>query len=261
MNKSLPNPIFESRLKSLELRQQGKVRDIYQVDPTHLLIIASDRLSAFDVILPDPIPGKGIVLTAISNFWFNHLRDVIPNHLTNINPESVVSTPEEQTTVRDRSVVVQSLKPLPVEAVVRGYLIGSGWKDYCAERSVSGVPLPPGMELAEQLQEPIFTPSTKAAQGEHDENISLDTVKSLIGNELAETIKEISLALYEKASQYARERGIIIADTKFEFGLDENDDIVLADEILTPDSSRFWPADKYEAVSYTHLTLPTILLV
>ena len=246
MNKSLPNPIFESRLKSLELRQQGKVRDIYQVDPAHLLIIASDRLSAFDVILPDPIPGKGIVLTAISNFWFNHLRDVIPNHLTNINPESVVSTPEEQATVRDRAVVVQSLKPLPVEAVVRGYLIGSGWKDYCTERAVSGVPLPPGMELAEKLREPIFTPSTKATQGEHDENISLDTVKSLIGNELAETVKEISLALYEQASQYARERGIIIADTKFEFGLSEEGELVLIDEVFTPDSSRFWPVETYQ---------------
>lgn len=246
MSEPLPNPIFESHLKSLEPVQRGKVRDIYRVDSDHLLIVASDRLSAFDVVLPDPIPGKGIVLTAISNFWFDRLRDVIPNHLTGIDPASVVSAPEDQTVVRDRAVVVRRLRPLPVEAVVRGYLIGSGWKDYCAERSVSGVPLPAGLELAERLREPIFTPSTKASQGAHDENISLDDVKSLIGTELAEKIEEISATLYRQAAQYARERGIIIADTKFEFGLSEEGELVLIDEVFTPDSSRFWPVASYE---------------
>jgi len=246
MSESLPNPIFESHLESLEPVQRGKVRDIYRVDSAHLLIVASDRLSAFDVVLPDPIPGKGIVLTAISNFWFDRLRDVVPNHLTGIDPETVVSASEEQAVVRDRAVVVRRLRPLPVEAVVRGYLIGSGWKDYCAERSVSGVPLPAGLELAEKLREPIFTPSTKAAQGAHDENISLDDVKSLIGTELAQKIQEVSATLYRQAGQYARERGIIIADTKFEFGLSEDGELVLIDEIFTPDSSRFWPVATYE---------------
>jgi len=246
MSESLPNPIFESHLESLEPVQRGKVRDIYRVDSAHLLIVASDRLSAFDVVLPDPIPGKGIVLTAISNFWFDRLRDVVPNHLTGIDPETVVSASEEQAVVRDRAVVVRRLRPLPVEAVVRGYLIGSGWKDYCAEHSVSGVPLPAGLELAEKLREPIFTPSTKAAQGAHDENISLDDVKSLIGTELAQKIQEVSATLYRQAGQYARERGIIIADTKFEFGLSEDGELVLIDEIFTPDSSRFWPVATYE---------------
>ena len=246
MSESLPNPIFESHLKSLEPVLRGKVRDIYRVDSAHLLIVASDRLSAFDVVLPDPIPGKGIVLTAISNFWFDRLRDVVPNHLTGIDPETVVSASEEQAIVRDRAVVVRRLRPLPVEAVVRGYLIGSGWKDYCAERSVSGVPLPAGLELAEKLREPIFTPSTKAAQGAHDENISLDDVKSLIGTDLAQKIQEVSATLYTQAGQYARERGIIIADTKFEFGLSEDGELVLIDEIFTPDSSRFWPVATYE---------------
>ena len=246
MIEPLPDPVFESNLKSLEAVQRGKVRDIYRVDSTHLLIVASDRLSAFDVVLPDPIPGKGIVLTAISSFWFDRLRNVVPNHLTEIDPESVVSVSEEQAIVRDRAVVVRSLRPLPVEAVVRGYLIGSGWKDYCAERSVSGVPLPAGLELAEQLREPIFTPSSKAAQGEHDENISLDDVRSLIGTELAEKIEGISLTLYAQASEYARGRGIIIADTKFEFGLSDEGELILIDEIFTPDSSRFWPMETYE---------------
>ena len=246
MGEPLPNPVFESQLESLELIQRGKVRDIYRVDPTHLLIVASDRLSAFDVVLPNPIPGKGIVLTSISNFWFERLHDIVPNHLTGIDPESVVRTTADRAMVRDRSVVVRSLKPLPVEAVVRGYLIGSGWKDYCAEHSVSGIALPPGLELAEQLRNPIFTPSTKAAQGDHDENITLDEVKSRIGTALAERIREVSLELYDQASQYARERGIIIADTKFEFGLSEEEELVLIDEIFTPDSSRFWPVASYE---------------
>lgn len=246
MSESPPNALFESHLESLEPIQRGKVRDIYRVDPARLLIVASDRLSAFDVVLPDPIPGKGIVLTSISNFWFERLRDVIPNHLTDIDPESVVSGPEERAIVRDRSVVVRRLSPLPVEAVVRGYLIGSGWKDYCEERSVSGVPLPAGLELAEQLREPIFTPSTKAEQGAHDENISMEAVESLIGADLAQRIRDVSLTLYERASRHARERGIIIADTKFEFGLSEEGELLLIDEVFTPDSSRFWPVATYE---------------
>lgn len=247
MSDPLPTPIFESNLKSLALEHRGKVRDIYRVDANNLLIVASDRISAFDVILPDPIPGKGVVLTAISGFWFDRLGDVIPNHLTGIEPESVLSAVEDHPVVRDRAVVVRSLRPLPVEAVVRGYLIGSGWKDYCANRSVSGIALPAGMELAEQLREPIFTPSTKAAQGAHDENISIEEVQSLIGVELAEKIVEASLELYAQATQYARERGIIIADTKFEFGLDEDGALVLIDEVFTPDSSRFWPAATYQS--------------
>jgi len=247
MSDPLPTPLFESNLKSLALEHRGKVRDIYRVDANNLLIVASDRISAFDVILPDPIPGKGVVLTAISGFWFARLGEVIPNHLTGIEPESVLSAVEDHPVVRDRAVVVRSLRPLPVEAVVRGYLIGSGWKDYCANRSVSGIVLPAGMELAEQLREPIFTPSTKAAQGAHDENISIEEVQSLIGVELTGKIVEASLELYARATQYARERGIIIADTKFEFGLDEDGALILIDEVFTPDSSRFWPAATYQS--------------
>jgi phosphoribosylaminoimidazole-succinocarboxamide synthase len=238
-------PLYESKLRKLQLVARGKVRDIYKVDSKRLLIVASDRISAFDVVLPDPIPGKGIVLTAISNFWFDRLAGVIPNHLTGVDPESVVDGPEDGDIVRDRAVVVQQLQPVPVEAVVRGYLIGSGWKDYCATGSVSGVKLPRGMELAEQLSEPIFTPSTKAAPGAHDENISFDEVRKLIGAELAAEVAEVSLKLYREAAEYARSRGIIIADTKFEFGLDDAGQLKLMDEVFTPDSSRFWPADSY----------------
>jgi phosphoribosylaminoimidazole-succinocarboxamide synthase len=225
---------------------RGKVRDIYRVDSEHLLIVATDRISAFDVVLPDPIPGKGIVLTAISNFWFHRLADIVPNHLSPTDPGAVLSSAEDRALVKDRAVVVRELKPLPVEAVVRGYLIGSGWKDYCATGNVSGVQLPAGLELAEQLREPIFTPSTKADPGAHDENISLKTVESMIGADLAEQIRDVSLRLYSEATAHARARGIIIADTKFEFGLDEDEALVLIDELLTPDSSRFWPLDSYE---------------
>ena len=238
-------PLFESKLSSLQLVARGKVRDIYKVDAKKLLIIATDRISAFDVVLPDPVPGKGIILTAISNFWFDRLAAVIPNHLTGIDPESVVDTIEERAQVRERGVVVEHLKPLPVEAVVRGYLIGSGWKDYCASGAISGVQLPPGMELAEPLSEPIFTPSTKAAPGEHDENIRFVDVEKLIGTELARQVAEVSLTLYRQAADYARTRGIIIADTKFEFGLDDAGELKLMDEVFTPDSSRFWPAESY----------------
>jgi phosphoribosylaminoimidazole-succinocarboxamide synthase len=197
------------------------------------------------VVLPNAIPGKGAVLTAISNFWFDKLEDLLPNHLTGVDPESVVQGADEKELVRGRSVVVERLNPLPVEAVVRGYLIGSGWKDYCKTGSVSGVKLPKGLELAEQLREPLFTPSTKAAPGEHDENISLSDVENTIGVELARRVAEVSLALYAKASDYARSRGIIIADTKFEFGLDDDGQLRLIDEVFTPDSSRFWPAERY----------------
>ncbi|HUQ52976.1 MAG TPA: phosphoribosylaminoimidazolesuccinocarboxamide synthase [Gammaproteobacteria bacterium] len=241
--------LFESNLVSLKLTARGKVRDIYNVDAERLLIVATDRLSAFDVVLPDPIPGKGVVLTSISNFWFKKLETVVPNHLTGIAPEDVLSNPADHATVKNRAVVVRKLKPLPIEAVVRGYLIGSGWKDYCKSGRVSGVDLPPGLELAQRLREPIFTPSTKAAAGLHDENISMEQVKSLIGPELTNQVREASLQLYTRATEYARQRGIIIADTKFEFGLDASGSLRVMDEVLTPDSSRFWPADTYRAGS------------
>jgi phosphoribosylaminoimidazole-succinocarboxamide synthase len=246
MTEPLPDAVSESNLKSLDLVARGKVRDIYRVDDDHLLIVASDRISAFDVVLPDPVPGKGVALTAISNFWFERLGHVVPNHLTAIDPVSVLPDPRDHAIAEGRSVVVKSLNPLPMEAVVRGYLIGSGWKDYCASGSVSGISLPPGLELAEQLREPIFTPSTKASVGDHDENISADDVDSLIGSELRQRVSDLSLQLYAEATQYARERGIIIADTKFEFGLDGDGELYLIDELFTPDSSRFWPVASYE---------------
>jgi len=238
--------LFESNLKSLALIARGKVRDIYRVDAKRLLILATDRMSAFDVVLPDPIPGKGVVLTAISNFWFAKLAGVLPNHLTGMDPVSVLADSRDHAAVRGRAVVVHDLKALPIEAVVRGYLIGSGWKDYCRTGSVSGVALPPGLELAEQLREPIFTPSTKAARGKHDENISMAEARNLLGAELARKVSEKSLELYSRATEFARARGIIIADTKFEFGLDEAGELRVMDEVLTPDSSRFWPADSYK---------------
>jgi phosphoribosylaminoimidazole-succinocarboxamide synthase len=245
----LPESLFESNLASLELVARGKVRDIYRVDGERLLIVATDRLSAFDVVLPDPIPGKGIVLTAISNFWFKKLESVVPNHLTGIEPDAVLADARDRAAVDKRAVVVQKLKPLPIEAVVRGYLIGSGWKDYCKSGAVSGVKLPSGLELAERLREPIFTPSTKAAAGLHDENIPMDEVTRLIGADLTRQVRDASLQLYTRATEYARERGIIIADTKFEFGLDAAGNVRVMDEVLTPDSSRFWPADTYKAGS------------
>ena len=238
--------LFESNLKSLALIARGKVRDIYRVDAKRLLILATDRMSAFDVVLPDPIPGKGVVLTSISNFWFAKLKGVLPNHLTGTDPASVLTDPGDHAEVKGRAVVVHDLKALPIEAVVRGYLIGSGWKDYCKTGSVSGVALPPGIELAEQLRAPIFTPSTKAARGQHDENISMAEARSLLGVELARKVTEKSLELYARATEFARQRGIIIADTKFEFGLDDSGELRVMDEVLTPDSSRFWPADTYK---------------
>ena len=241
--------LFESNLGSLKLIARGKVRDIYSVDAERLLIVATDRLSVFDVVLPDLIPGKGAILTAISNFWFEKLESVVPNHLTGIEPEAVLSDPRDHATVKNRAVVVRKLKALPVEAVVRGYLIGSGWKDYCRTGRISGVELPPGLELAQRLREPIFTPSSKAPAGQHDENISMEQVTNLIGADLTRQVRDASLQLYTRATEYARERGIIIADTKFEFGLDATGALRVMDEVLTPDSSRFWPADTYKTGS------------
>jgi phosphoribosylaminoimidazole-succinocarboxamide synthase len=237
-------PLFESKLESLPLLARGKVRDIYTVGSNRLLIVATDRISAFDVVLPNPIPRKGIVLTAISNMWFERLAHVVDNHLTGIDPESVVA-PSEAATVHERAVVVERLEPLPIEAVVRGYLIGSGWKDYCATGSISGIKLPAGMELAERLREPVFTPSTKAQRGAHDENIEFAQVADTVGEEVAERVREVSLTLYAQAVEHAARAGIIIADTKFEFGLTAHGELKLIDELLTPDSSRFWPAESY----------------
>ena len=238
-------PLFESSIKSLPLVGRGKVRDIYAVDEKYLLIITTDRLSAFDVILPDPIPGKGEVLTAVSNFWFARLGHIIPNHVVDIDPESVVSGDEERAQVRGRGIVVRRLHPLPVEAVVRGYLIGSGWKDYQVTGKVCGISLPPEIRQAGKLPEPIFTPATKADMGSHDENIDYATCAKLVGEALAEKVRDAALQLYREAAEYARTRGIIIADTKFEFGLGQDGTLYLIDEALTPDSSRFWPMDGY----------------
>ncbi len=239
-------PLYESNLEGMQLIARGKVRDIYKVDSRHLLIVATDRISAFDVVLPDPIPGKGIVLNAISNFWFEKLADIVPNHLTGIDPGSVVKAEADKTIVRDRAVVVRRLNALPVESVIRGYLIGTGWKDYCRSGKLCGHELPAGMDIAEQLRKPMFTPSTKAEPGSHDENITRADVEALIGEELTQQVADVSLKLYEAANEHANERGIIIADTKFEFGLHDNGSLVLMDEILTPDSSRFWPAESYK---------------
>lgn len=238
--------LFESNITSLQLLGRGKVRDIYAVNDAQLLIVTSDRLSAFDVILPDPIPGKGEVLTAVANFWFGKLSHIIPNQLTGIDPVSVVKTEEEKAQVRGRSLVVKRLKPLPIEAVVRGYLIGSGWKDYQQTGAVCGIQLAPGLKQAQQLPEPIFTPATKAEIGEHDENIDFATMEKMVGKEIAAQVRDVSLRLYREAAAHARVRGIIIADTKFEFGLDNAGKLYLIDEALTPDSSRFWPADQYQ---------------
>jgi phosphoribosylaminoimidazole-succinocarboxamide synthase len=240
----LSDALYESSLKSLPRLGRGKVRDIYGVGEDKMLIVTSDRLSAFDVVLPDPIPDKGRVLNEMANFWFGKLGHIVPNQLTGIDPESVVRDPGEKAQVKGRSVVVKKLKPLPIEAVVRGYLIGSGWKDYQKTGKVCGIALPQGLAQAQKLPQPIFTPATKAAEG-HDENISFEEVVKLIGKELAEKVRDISIRLYKEASEYAATRGIIIADTKFEFGLDAKGNVVLIDEVLTADSSRFWPADSY----------------
>jgi phosphoribosylaminoimidazole-succinocarboxamide synthase len=239
-------PLFESSLKGLTLSHRGKVRDIYPIDDKRMLIVTTDRLSAFDVILPDPIPGKGTILTSISNFWFDHTRTLVPNHILAEPLESVLSDPEDLEQVRGRAIIVRRLKPLPVEAVARGYLIGSGWKDYQATGKVCGITLPEGLIQADRLPEPIFTPATKAAAGDHDENISFEETVKILGQKVAEQVRDATLSVYRYAAEYARARGIIIADTKFEFAVDDNGELILIDEILTPDSSRFWPADSYK---------------
>ncbi len=236
--------LFESSLKSLKFLHRGKVRDLYAVDGDKLLVIQTDRLSAFDVILPDPIPGKGRVLTEMSFYWFRKLGHVIANHLTGIAPESVVA-PDEREQVAGRSMVVRKFKPLMIEAVVRGYLIGSGWKDYQKTGMVCGIKLPAGLKEAEKLPEVIFTPATKAPAGQHDENISFTEAEKIVGAGLAAKVRAVSIQLYNEAAAYAKSKGIIIADTKFEFGTDDKGGLVLIDEILTPDSSRFWPAAEY----------------
>ena len=240
--------LYESSIKSLPLISKGKVRDIYAIGDDQLLMITTDRLSAFDVVMGEPIPGKGIVLNQMANFWFDLLSHVIPNHLTGIAPESVVAA-DEVNQVQGRAIVTKRLKPIMVEAVVRGYLSGSGWKDYQATGSVCGIQLPAGLQNAQKLPEPIFTPAAKAEVGEHDENISYAEVESRIGQELAAKIRDVSIRLYQEASNYAATKGIIIADTKFEFGLDEAGHLVLMDEVLTADSSRFWPASSYQVGS------------
>ena len=232
-------------LKSLKKVFQGKVRDIYEVDSAHWLIVTSDRISAFDVILPDLIPKKGIALTTLSNFWFDRFAAQVDNHLAEIPVKEVVTDEQELQFVERRSVIVRKLRPLPFEAIVRGYVIGSGWKDYRKSGTISGVPLPNDLKLADKLETPVFTPSTKASVGEHDINISFDEVINKVGREIAESVRAISLWLYSSAAEYALQRDIVIADTKFEFGLDENQNITLIDEALTPDSSRFWPKDSY----------------
>ncbi len=242
---SVAKGLLKSSLNSLPLVYRGKVRDSYAVGSDRLLIVTTDRLSAFDVVMNQPIPDKGIVLNALSNFWFARLAHIVPNHLTGIAPESVVAADEVEQ-VRDRSVVVMKLQPLPIEAVVRGYLIGSGWTDYQKTGAICGISLPPGLLLAERLPEPIFTPAEKAEQGRHDENITLAQVSARIGAPLAERVRAISLSLYREAATYAATRDLIIADTKFEFGLDGNGTLRLMDEVLTSDSSRFWPADQYQ---------------
>ena len=240
-----PTSIYESQITGLERTNQGKVRDIYAIDDQHMLIVTTDRLSAFDVVLPDPIPRKGEVLTDISNFWFQHTQHIIPNHLSELPLAEVMGNRDERDLLASRTVVVKRLKALPIEAVVRGYLIGSGWKDYQRSGSVCGIHLEPGLGMADKLPEPLFTPSTKAEIGEHDENITFEEACRILGDELAAQVRDAAFTLYRTGAEYAIRRGIIIADTKFEFGLDPDGKLILIDEVLTPDSSRFWPADAY----------------
>lgn len=244
----MSEPLLETNIRSLKRIHQGKVRDIYDIDDKTMLLVSTDRLSAFDVILPTGIANKGAMLTQMANFWFNKLKHIIPNHLTGIDPKSVV-TVDEQDQVAGRGVVVKKLKALPIEAIVRGYLVGSGWKEYKTSGTVCGISLPAGLQEASKLAEPLFTPSSKAAVGDHDENISLQACADLIGKDLAAQVAHAAIALYTEAASYALTRGIIIADTKFEFGLDEHGVLHVMDEVLTPDSSRFWPADSYQVGS------------
>jgi phosphoribosylaminoimidazole-succinocarboxamide synthase len=242
----MPAPaLYRSELRDLTRIHEGKVRDVYAIDAETLLIVTSDRLSAFDVVLPDPIPDKGRVLNGISNFWFARTRQLVPNHLTGRELSSVIKHPQELALLEGRAVIVRRLKALPIEAVVRGYLIGSGWKDYQAHGELCGIALPPGLELAARLPQPLFTPAYKAQAGQHDENIAFARVAALVGAEIAAAVRDTALALYSFAAEHALKRGIIIADTKFEFGLDADGTLTLIDEVLTPDSSRFWPTDTY----------------
>lgn len=243
--------LFQSDINSLRLLNRGKVRDIYEVDAQRLLIVTTDRLSAFDVVMQDPIPFKGKVLTAISNFWFEKLQYILPNQLTGDAPESVVK-PEEAGQVKGRALVVKKLKPLPIEVIVRGYLFGSSWKEYRQDGSVCGTPLPPGLREADKLPQQLFTPSTKAKIGQHDENLSFESTAELIGQPLAEQVRDAAIALYKTAADYAATKGIIIADTKFEFGQDDTGKLYLIDEALTPDSSRFWLVDQYQPGTNQH---------
>jgi len=238
--------LYESTLKSLPLLARGKVRDVYGVGDDYLLMVATDRLSAFDVVLPDPIPGKGVVLTAVSDFWFRRTQDIIPNHLSDLTLADVLPDERERAEVEGRAIVAKKLRALPVEAIVRGYLIGSGWKDYQQTGKVCGIQLAAGLQMADKLPEAVFTPSTKADAGDHDENIDFEKTRQLLGDELAQQVRDVSLKIYTSCAAYALQRGIIIADTKFEFGLDSDDRLVLMDEVLTPDSSRFWPAASYQ---------------
>jgi phosphoribosylaminoimidazole-succinocarboxamide synthase len=237
---------MHAEITCLKRLHSGKVRDMYEIDDKHLLIVTTDRLSAFDVILPTPIPGKGAVLNAVSNFWFDKLSHIVPNHVSDMTLEEAIPDARERQAVAEHAIVVKRLKPVPIEAIARGYLIGSGWKEYQQSGLVCGIALPHGLRMADRLPEPIFTPSTKAEQGAHDENISFERMCEIIGPELASQMRDVSLQLYREAAAYALERGIIIADTKFEFGLDEEGGLTLIDEVLTPDSSRFWPIDQYQ---------------
>jgi len=238
--------MFQSHIPHLKLLGRGKVRDIYEADDQHLLIVATDRLSAYDVVMPNPIPGKGEILTSLSNFWFEMMSDLVPNHLTKLKINSYINDEKEIKILEKRSIIVKKLKPLPIESVVRGYLIGSGWRDYKENGAICGIKLPKNLNQAQKLPEIIYTPATKAAAGDHDININYKLTESLIGEELAKRVKEVSINIYERAFDYAISRGIIIADTKFEFGLDNEENLYLIDEILTPDSSRFWPKDSYK---------------
>ena len=242
----MPTTLLQSDLPGLELLHRGKVRDVYALPGNRLLIVASDRLSAFDVVLPDPIPGKGEMLTQISNFWFAKTEHLVPNHLLHTPLSEVLPAGTDLALYKKRAVVTRRLKPVPVEAIARGYLIGSGWKDYQATGAVCGIQLPAGLKQAQQLPAPIFTPSTKAAVGDHDENVSFDAVVAAVGAELAEQVREATLTIYKWAAAYAAGRGIILADTKLEFGTDEHGKLYVMDEMLTPDSSRYWPADEYQ---------------
>jgi len=238
--------LYNTDIHSLKLLHKGKVRDIYDIDDKHMLIVTTDRLSAFDVVMPTPIPEKGAILNQVTRFWLDKLGHIIPNHLSDVSLADVLPDASERAPLEGRAMVVKKLKALPVEAIVRGYIIGSGWKDYQASGAICGIPLPEGLQLADKLPQPIFTPSTKANVGDHDENIDFAATEKLLGRELARQVRDVSLQLYTKAADYALQRGIIIADIKFEFGLDDNDQLVLIDEVLTPDSSRFWPADEYQ---------------